>query len=158
MFFVGDQPEHRKKKIRDYLRREPMIAVLLAAANFEWTVGRCILVLGTSPNVELREQLARCHGLDKYKKLWRDELMVVDPTIPPLAQVIKKWESFKEAFVLRHKLIHGRGTCSRNMALEPVELMLSAADDLNEFAASRGKNLHDRLPVRRRKKQAGKLV
>lgn len=153
MFFVGDKPHHREKKIRKYLNEDPMIAILLAAANFEWTVGRCIIFFSASPNIELRERLSKCHGLDKYKDLWKDELIKNDSTIPSLAQVVTKWADFKEAFVLRHRLIHGRATCSRNMAAEPIELMLSAANDLNEFAVSRGKDLHERAPIRRAKKQ-----
>ena len=152
MFFVADKQHYKKRKIRDYLNREPMIAVLLAAANFEWTVGRCILFFSNSPNVELRKQLVSCSGLNKYKRIWKEELMSNDPSIPSLAQIIKNWKNFGEAFVLRHRLIHGRGTCSRNMAAEPVEQMLLAVDDLYEFASSRGKNLHDRLTIRRKKK------
>jgi hypothetical protein len=153
MFFVGDKPHHREQKIRKYLDEDPMIAILLAAANVEWTVGRCIIFFSAAPNVEVRERLARCHGLDRYKDLWKDELVKQDPTIPSLSQVITKWTDFKKAFVLRHKLIHGRSTCSRDMAVAPIELMLSAVNDLNEFAVSRGKDLHDRVPVRRAKKQ-----
>jgi hypothetical protein len=152
MFFVGDKPQDREQKIRNYLSIDPMIAVLLAAANFEWTVGRCILFFSTSPNTDVRERLAKCHGLDRYKNLWKDELIETDPTIPPLAQVVRQWAEFKEAFVLRHKLIHGRGTCSRTMALEPIGLMLLAVKDLNEFASSRGKDLNERVPIRRKKK------
>jgi hypothetical protein len=150
MYFVSDKPHDRAKKIRNYLNEDPMIAILLAAANFEWTVGRCIVFFSSSPNVEVRERLARCHGLDQYKDLWKDEVAKNDPVVPPLAQVVRNWMEFKKAFELRHKLIHGRGTCSRNMALEPIELMLSAVNDLNEFALSRGKDLHSRVPIRRR--------
>lgn len=153
MFFVGDKPHDRERKIRNYLSEDPMIAILLAAANFEWTVGRCIIFLSSSPNVEVREQLAKCHGLDKYKDLWKREVIGNDPSIPPLTQVVKKWAEFQKAFMLRHILIHGRGTCSRDMALGPIELMLSAVDDLNAFASSRGKDLYGRVPVRRKKKQ-----
>jgi hypothetical protein len=150
MFFVSDSRDHKKKKIRAYLNREPMVAVLIAAANFEWTVGRCILIFSSSPNIELREKLRKCSGLDKYKELWKQELMD-DPSVPHLAQIIEQWEDFKEAFQLRHILIHGRGTCSRNMAQAPVERMLAATDDLYKFVESRGKSLHNRLPVRRKK-------
>lgn len=44
--------------------------------------------------------------------------MEVGSTIPPLAQVIGDWSGFREAFNLRHVLIHGRGTCTRKMAAE----------------------------------------
>jgi hypothetical protein len=154
MFFVADKPEFKKKKIREYLNREPMIAVLLAAANFEWTVSRCFFIFGKSPNVELRNRLKHCSSLERYKDFWKEELTINDASIPPLPQVIKKWNEFNKAFQLRHILIHGRGTCSRNMAMEPVEVMLAATDDLYEFTMSRGKNLHERIPVRRKKKES----
>jgi hypothetical protein len=152
MFFVANNQNDKKKKIINYLHREPMISVLLAAANFEWTIGRCILLFGKTANVELRNRLVSCSGLDRYKKIWKEELINNDPSIPPLAQIIKNWKEFREAFELRHRLIHGRGTCTRNMALEPVQVMLDAVDNLYGFALSRGKNLHHRLPVRRKKK------
>jgi hypothetical protein len=152
MFFVGDKPHHREQKIRRYLEEDPMIAILLAAANVEWTIGRCIIFFSISPNIEVRERLAKCHGLDKYKELWKDELTLNDSSIPLLTQVIKKWPDFRNAFVLRHRLIHGRGTCSRSMALQPIELMLSAVNDLHEFASSRGDDLHERVPIRRKRK------
>jgi hypothetical protein len=153
MFFVGDRPDQRERKIRKYLDEDPMVAILLAAANFEWTAGRCILFFSTAPNVKVRERLATCHGLKKYKELWKDELIKHDPSIPAIAQVVKQWAEFEKAFKLRHRLIHGRATCSRQMAAEPLEYMLAAANDLNEFARSRGKDLHQRAPIRRANKQ-----
>ncbi len=152
MFFVLDTQRDKERKIKKYLNREPMIAVLLAAVNFEWTVGRCVLFLSKSPNVELRKRLSKCYGLDYYKVFWKDELITHDPSIPPLAKIVKNWSSFQDAFVLRHRLIHGRATCTRNMAVEPVETMLLAVDDLYKFASSMKINLHSRLPIRRVKK------
>jgi hypothetical protein len=114
MFFVGDRPQAREQKIRNYLNDDPMIAILLAAANFEWTVGRCILFFSTSPNTDIRQRLARCHGLDSYKELWKDELIEADPTIPSLVKVVRQWAEFKEAFVLRHKLIRYGEKRNRN--------------------------------------------
>jgi hypothetical protein len=90
--------------------------------------------------------------LDKYKELWKSELVGIDPTIPPLVQVVGNWSILREAFNLRHVLIHGRGTCSRNMATDPVEAMLSATDALYEFSLSRGVDLQSRLPIRRKKR------
>jgi hypothetical protein len=152
MFFVADGQEYKRKFIRQRLAKEPMISVLLAAVNFEWTVGRCILFFSSTPNVELRRRLSRCYGLDAYKELWKSELMGVGSTIPPLAQVVGDWSEFREAFNLRHVLIHGRGTCTRNMATDPVGAMLSATDALYKFSISRGTDLHKRVPIRREKK------
>ncbi len=149
MFFVSDTQRYKGKIIKERLNREPMIAVLLAAVNFEWTVSRCILFLSNSPNVKLRERLSKCSGLTKYKEIWKEELIKHDPSIPPLAEIVKNWSRFKDAFVLRHRLIHGRATCTRNMAAEPVETILLAVDDLYKFASSMKINLHSRAPIRR---------
>jgi hypothetical protein len=153
MFFVLNYQRDKKAKIIGFLPKEPMIAVLLAAANFEWTVSRCILFFSYTPNVIVRERLASCHGLKKYKELWKKELSANDSSIPSLKQVIKEWEDFQKAFNLRHILIHCRGTCTRNMAKKPIEQMLAATDDLYEFAHSKGVDIHQRLPVIRCKKQ-----
>lgn len=150
MFFVADSQEYKKKYILKYLIKEPMIAVLLAAANFEWTVGRCIFIFSTLPNKLLRERLSRCHGLGSYKKLWKEAIIETDGSIPPLAEITGHWEEFSEAFLLRHRLIHARATCTRNMAQKPIEIMLSVTDKLYSFANSRGKNLNARLPIRRK--------
>lgn len=151
MFFVSDTEDFKIRKIRSYLNREPMIAVLLAAANWEWAVGRCILFLGKTANVELRDALSWCHGLDAYKDLWKEELCAGDPLILPLSRIVSDWQGFREAFNLRHRLIHGKGTCSRNMASAPIEKMIKATSDVYSFARSRDVNLNARLPIRRRK-------
>jgi hypothetical protein len=149
MFFVLDKEEHKVKKIYSYLGREPMIAILLAAANWEWTTGRCILFLGKRPNVVVRKDLSKCHGLKKYSELWKEELCSENSTIAPLNKIISQWDEFNDAFSLRHTLIHGRGTCSRNMATKPIETMLQATSELYAFARQRGFDLNSRLPIRR---------
>ena len=106
-FLVGDSQADRHSKIRGFLSEgEPVIAVLLAAADFEWTVRRAILALGTSPNVEIRSGvLAKCTGLDKYTEAWRFE--VKGRTNCGLPEVFTNWGLFREAFELRHRLVHG---------------------------------------------------
>lgn len=151
MFFVSDTEAHKHNRINGFLPQEPMIAVLLAAANFEWTVGRYILFFGKSPNTDIRAALIKTFGLERYKDLWRDEISQHDSSIPPLTQVVRNWKQFKEAFDMRHKLIHGRGTCTTKMATDPVAQMLSAVADLYALARSRGKDLNSRAPIRRKK-------
>lgn len=72
MFLVNDGIERRERRVRSFLRREPIIAVLLAAGNFEGTLYRAIISLGQDPNVELRERLSRIYGLESYKEFWRE--------------------------------------------------------------------------------------
>jgi hypothetical protein len=154
LFFVSDRKELKERRITEMLGTEPMIAVLLAAANVEWTIGRSILVFSQSPNMDVRDRLDKTHGLKGYKELWKKELRSHDPSFPGLACVINGWDEFSAAFNLRHKLIHGRGTCSRNMATNPISRMLLAVDDLYSFAESWGIDLNARLRIRRRKRTA----
>src|SRR5947209_7425665 len=70
MFFVDDSREGREARIASFLiDADAAIAVLLAAAHFEWVTGRAIMALGNSPNKLLRPKLLNCHGPDKYKDL-----------------------------------------------------------------------------------------
>ena len=55
MFLINDTMEERHQTIRSFLSSDPMIAVILAAADFEWTVRRAILALGTLPTKEIRK-------------------------------------------------------------------------------------------------------
>jgi hypothetical protein len=54
MFLVKDNINYRQTKIRSFLSNEPAIAVILAAADFEWSVRRAIRALGTHKPNETR--------------------------------------------------------------------------------------------------------
>jgi len=150
MFFVSDNPEARELYIQKFLTREPAISVLLAAAHFEWTIFRAIMFLSNTSNKELRERLNRCHGLDAYKDIWRDEINAYTSK-SQLPQIIQRWSAFKKAFILRHILIHGRETCTTNYAEPRVKLILEAANNIREFGTQQGIDLYNRMPVRRKK-------
>lgn len=149
MFLVGHKPSYREKRIREFLQSEPEIAVLLAAVHFEWTLCRAILFLSKTPNVVLRDKMASYYGLDKYKDLWRDEV-VASVGGERLTQVVQNWSSLREGFSMRNQLVHGRDNCTRNMATPKVEAMLQAASDIERYCASKGADLYSRMPVRRR--------
>jgi hypothetical protein len=131
---------------------ETIIAVLLAAADFEWTLRRAILALGCTPNVDLREGiLAKCTGLDRYKVAWRIEVARHRGTALP--SVIPDWEKFKEAFKLRHRVIHGvDGFVSVPYAAERVNAILAATSAVAAYSNGQGADLYSRLPIRKRKK------
>ena len=150
MFFIDDHSDKREKRIQAFMEREPAIAVLLAAAHFEWTVFRAIMFLSKTPNKELRERLKKCHGLDAYKDIWRKEVKSNTPG-SSLPLIIQRWADFKEAFKLRHKLIHGRETCTPSYAAPRAKLILEAAKDVREFGSRQGVDLHARMPVRRKR-------
>jgi hypothetical protein len=149
MFLVGDDSPAREARIRAFLSTEPAIAVILSAVHFEWTVRRAVLALGRSPNVAIRAQMLRCHGLDQYKDLWRAEV-VAGRRAPGLAQVVRRWPELRRAFALRHRLVHGALSCTTDHAAPRVEIMLAAAANVRSFCAGQGVNLHERLPVRRK--------
>lgn len=152
-FLVGDNQQGRHAKIRGFLeQRETIIAVLLSAADFEWTVRRAILALGRSPNVDLRTGiLSRCTGLDRYKEAW--QLEVARHRGQTLPSVIPDWAKFKEAFKLRHRVIHGvDGFVSTQYAAERVDAILAATSAIAKYSNSQGVDLYSRLPIRRRKK------
>jgi hypothetical protein len=129
------------------------IAVLLATANFEWTVRRAILGLGMSTNKAIREGvLCRSSGLHSYKDAWKKE---VAPRLETsLPNVIKNWSDrtgIQSAYKLRHKLIHGeQGNTGSDYARTRVNALLSASDDVDCFCMSHGCDIFKRLPIRRK--------
>lgn len=152
MFLVGEHSVTREARIRALLTAEPPIAVILAAVNVEWTVRRAVLALGRSPNRDIRQRLVNCHGLDKYKELWKAEVSR-GGRLPTLPQVVREWAELRKAFVLRHRLVHGANSCTAVYAMPRVEVMLAASADIRRFCADQGVDLHDRLKVRRKARE-----
>ena len=75
MFFIDDTQASRHAKIRAFDDDQIMIAVLLAAADFEWTVRRAIIGLGHAPNKYIRDvTLKNCSGLKSYKAAWNEQV------------------------------------------------------------------------------------
>jgi hypothetical protein len=103
----------------------------LAAVDFEWTVRRAIIALGTNSNRLIRDEvLNRSHGADDYKD----------------------WKFLKEeAFLLRHQVIHGvRGMPSSKKTHKCVEAFLGASQAIGSYAYSNHSPLFGkRLSVRR---------
>jgi hypothetical protein len=154
MFLVNDTKEERRKKITGFLDSgEPAVAVLLAAANFEWTVRRTIIALGKSPTARFTTAgglLERCSGLDRYKEVWK--LEVFPQTGKGLAEVIGGWQYFSaQAYPLRNKLIHGaQGTTGQDYAKDRVEAMLAASEGLIEFGQRHGVDVFQKIKIRRK--------
>jgi len=150
-FLVDDTQPDRHDRIRLFLaNRENVIAVLLAAADFEWTVRRAILALGTSPNADIRSKvLSRCSGLEKYKEAWTRE--VKQQRGKCLKEVVSNWDEFKEAYKLRHTLVHGvAGTTGRDYAEVRINRILAASAAVCAYSLDQGIDLYSRLPVRQR--------
>lgn len=147
MFLVQDSSLSREERIKQFLAEAPSLSALLAVIHFEWTVRRAIIALGTSPNVVVRTKLKSCHGLDKYKDVWKDEVFTkVQLRLP---EVVKNWDGLAKAFRLRHRLVHGATSCGTQYAKERVHWAIDATNDVRTVCIVKGINLDERLPIRR---------
>jgi len=160
MFLVNDSVEDRRHKIIGFVDNgEIAIAVLLAAANFEWTLRRCIIGLGMSKTSDFNKKngiFDGCHGLKVYKTVWKKEVTpLVEQTLP---EVILNWQYLKEkAFPLRNKMIHGvEGPPGVGYGREKVLGLINASEALIEYASSKDVNMFERIKVRR--KERGSLA
>ncbi len=151
MFKVSDTIEKRHRRFRRYLKSDPGVVVIIAAAEFEWTVRRAIIALESSPNATIRQTLMSHHGLSAYKEVCRDE---VRPRYgKSLPDIVPEWDRHvSDAFKLRHCLIHGaKGTVDVPFAEKQMERILAATKSVVDFGKKMGINvLGVRLPVRRR--------
>ena len=149
MFFVSDTQTQRHKMILSFLLKgQGSIAVVLAAIDFEWTLRRAILALGTRPTKHIRESLEKTWGLERYKDLWNLE---VKPQMQvTVVQVIPCWSELRKAFGFRDRLVHGVvGVISRDATNNSVAFILKASQALEEFAVEHEGTLYRRI-VRRK--------
>jgi hypothetical protein len=152
MFIVSHSLQVRANEIQGWLRGQPSVALLVAAAYFEWTVCRGILTLSQRPNVDVRADLVGVYGLKRYKSFWHDELKHLGHGAR-LTEIITDWQAITAAFDSRNRLVHGRDRHTRKMATPHVEALLTAVSEIHEYCLSRGVNINRRLPVRRRQQQ-----
>jgi len=151
MFLVRDTREERTKQIRKLMELDPVIAVIMAAADFEWTCRRCVLALGKSPTKHIREKVLHKASFAKYTGAWEKE--VYPMWGKHIGEIIG--ESFfdnatNEAFILRNKLVHGEfGTVTDGYGREQVEKLLDASVKLTAFAADTcGEPIYGRRIIR----------
>jgi len=153
MFLASDTIERRHSKIRSFLPNEPVIAIILAAIDFEWTIRRAIIALGSNNNRHIRDNiLSKCSGIDAYKEAWKKEVKPRFGT--DLSAVLPNWAILHtEAYQLRHRVIHGlRGMPSTNKAQACVDEFLLASQAVTEYASLHNISLcGKRLPIRRKK-------
>jgi hypothetical protein len=145
-----DTNQQREAQVREHLDRAPSVSLVLAAINFEWTVGRAVLFLSASPNRELRATMKNFFSLDGYKDLWKQEVLP-NGQRKRLAEVVRNWSDLRKAFEARNQLVHGRDRYTRNMATPHVEALLKAVRDIDDYCVSLGCSLHDRMPIRRKR-------
>ena len=149
MFFVSDTQANRHKLIRSFhSKSQDSIAVILAAVDFEWTVRRAILALGTRSTKDIRKSLEMSWGLDKYKDIWSQEVTIRLQV--SLVQIIPGWSELRDAFKFRDRLVHGVvGVISQDAASRSVEAILRGSAELETFAVTNEGTLYRRI-VRRK--------
>ena len=148
MFLAGDRVDQREIKIRSFLNSEPSVALLLAAVNFEWTISRAVLFLSTTKNTALRNKLRDYCSPDKYKKLWKEE--VVPNGHLPLVKLVRNWSSVLKGFNARNVIVHGKDRYTKNMAMPHIEALLEGARYVDTYCRDCGKPLYERMPVRKK--------
>jgi hypothetical protein len=159
MFFVSDSQPQRHDRIRSFLTDESAaIAVILAAIDFEWSVRRAILALGSSPTRHIREVVfAGFHGgYANYADAWKQEVSVWLKL--SLAQAIPHWSRLASkhdgAVRLRGQIVHGaQVSISADFARPRVEDWLAASTLLESLANQHKTSLYRRI-VRRTPRKA----
>lgn len=151
MFLVSHSLDSRAKEIRSFLPKHPSIALVVAAVYFEWTICRAIVGLSRKPNKEIRKDLEKTYGLDRYKTLWRAEVKHLQGA-QHLSRVVKDWAGIHDAFHARNVLVHGRERYTPNMARPLVESLLAGVLDICSYCLGQGLNINARLPQRRQKR------
>jgi hypothetical protein len=146
MFLINDKQTKRHEKIRSYLRKEPVIAVILAAADLEWTARRAILALGSSPTKAINERFKkeRSGGPKAWQKYWKEEVKPRFHT--DLAALTPTWQAVVEqAYPLRNKLVHGaEGRVTGPYASSAVDALLTASKSVSEYAEKHGEPVYGR--------------
>ena len=152
-FRVADDVGQRVQAINEFLSDgQQMVAVVVAAADFERTLRRLIIALGNAPTADVRQALERQYfSIGKYPAAWR---RFVEPTHGPLGQVLN-YAGVKKAFALRNRIVHGaQGTAGPDFCRKRIDTITAATRELTVFAAKRGVDLTERLRVRRRPRGA----
>lgn len=142
-------------------------AIVIGAMYFEWAIKRAVLALGSSPISTLNEMYRHGEdgqklGMDKLKKLWKEELRgcVGCTSLSDYFDSKKNkrsfgrlkltWRDLERARKLRNNIVHG-GRCSPppQNGIDYVELEVAAAEELAKLVETRTrKSIYN--PIRRK--------
>ena len=139
----------RHGKIRRYAVEDATIGLILAAVDFEWTLRRAILALGKNSTKHIKAEVlskGRNSGLDHYKKCWRDEVEPIHSISLP--DFIGDWQSLRNAFELRNRLVHGRSVAGELFTKARMDVCLDASVRLIRFAEEHCSPLYGQRIVR----------
>ncbi len=160
MFLVSDSQEERHNRIRAFLTVESApIAVILAAVDFEWSVRRAILALGSNSTKHIRHVVfSKIYGgYENYVDAWKTEVaswlgQSLPQTIPHWSRLVSKKDG---AVRLRGQIVHGAKVgVSVDYARSKVEDWLHASTLLEGLAVQHSTSLYKRLVRRTPRKTA----
>lgn len=145
-FLVSDSQESRHERIRSFLTQETtVIAVLLAAVDFEWTVRRVIDHRSTEGSESASEKPVS--GPKGYARAWARAFK--GQGAQSLQEVVGEWDRFLDVYQLRHDIIHGRkGTGGLTYVAPRVERLLAASKAIACHGKKNGVDVYKRLRKR----------
>lgn len=155
MFKILCGREERRKLINEIAEVNLCAGIILAASDFEWTLNRCILVLGKTPTVTLRDKLLDGNKYKTVEQKWSNEIQ--DVAFEKVFESCKNkhlvtWENIKTAYKVRNFLVHGvMGSIDDEVAQVLIYILEEACDCLCNFAKNRSKDLYGRMKPRKRK-------
>lgn len=163
MYYVRDNYQGRRAKILQFRNEQDIcIAIILAAADFEWTIRRIILSLSLIPNKIVREDkryLYKCSGLLKYKKVWNQLISnfpkLITPRYPDtkLEVVIQDWIEFEKKYDFRHGIVHGsKANLKYDEGCKALTTIMQATDDIYHFSKANGYDVYTKVKVTRNNK------
>jgi len=154
MFFVGETREERNTKLAQVKALDLGMAVVVAAADFEWSIRRSILALGCQPTKDLKAGLlTKLSGHEKYKEAWREEVYPHTGNTLVEAVGMQAWHqiaSAEGAFSQRHRLVHGIRTVSESKGEEAYAAFLAGSNALFEYAEHHNTSIFNRRIDRRK--------
>jgi hypothetical protein len=145
-FLVSRSQELRHVEIRSFLTQDAaIIAALLAAVDFEWTVRR-VLDHASTGDTRLKKD-KYVSGLDSYARVWAETLKAANGR--KLQDVVPDWEALKQAYQLRHDIVHGKqGSSGLRYVTARVSCILLAAEAVATYGRELGADPYKRLQKR----------
>lgn len=166
MFFVKNgSADQRREIVEEHAKLSMAAGLVLATVNFEWTFRRLVKVMSNSPLPKVKKRLSESFGIEKFKAVWREEVMKGTDGTPSLVEMFKAsnvpWSGSKErapgiieAFHERDKMVHGcRCKNGDSYLRKRIDILLSAVDAMEGFAASRGRDFYSDINGRSRTKR-----
>lgn len=162
LFSVTQEDRARRSaQIREFFKVQPALAYLMAAFDFEWTVRRAIVLMGTCPTSVLHERFKnrKYAGWKNYQHCWNKMVLGfradIFETLDEIVLGRHETQEEKEkdsspiglAMKLRHRLVHGlSGSIPVEDADRGFDALLNGSERLSEYVDHHAeKPMHSRV-------------